>query len=234
MSKKAWIIFIVIVIGLLTGLVLWSRGSTPQVDVSNVNPNSIIAASSANGNVGDHVFGNTDGKVLLIEYGDFQCPGCGTAHPRIKAISEQYKDQIGFVFRNFPLTSIHPNARAAAASAEAAGQSGYYWEMHNKLFESQNSWENLTGTERSDAFASYAEALGINKATFTTNLGLDVINQKISFDQALGKKVSVDSTPTFFLNGVKLESSVWGDDAKLKEAINAELTKAGIALPVTN
>ena len=182
MSKKAWIIFIVIVIGLLTGLVLWSRGSTPQVDVSNVNPNSIIAASSANGNVGDHVFGNTDGKVLLIEYGDFQCPGCGTAHPRIKAISEQYKDQIGFVFRNFPLTSIHPNARAAAASAEAAGQSGYYWEMHNKLFESQNSWENLTGTERSDAFASYAEALGINKATFTTNLGLDVINQKISFD----------------------------------------------------
>ena len=106
--------------------------------------------------------------------------------------------------------------------------------MHNKLFESQNSWENLTGTERSDAFASYAEALGINKATFTTNLGLDVINQKISFDQALGKKVSVDSTPTFFLNGVKLESSVWGDDAKLKEAINAELTKAGIALPVTN
>ncbi len=234
MSKKAWIIFIVIVIGLLTGLVLWSRGSTPQVDVSNVNPNSIIAASSANGNVGDHVFGNTDGKVLLIEYGDFQCPGCGTAHPRIKAISEQYKDQIGFVFRNFPLTSIHPNARAAAASAEAAGQSGYYWEMHNKLFESQNSWENLTGTERSDAFASYAEALGINKATFTTNLGLDVINQKISFDQALGKKVSVDSTPTFFLNGVKLESSVWGDDTKLKEAINAELTKAGIALPVTN
>ena len=234
MSKKAWIIFIVIVIGLLTGLVLWSRGSTPQVDVSNVNPNSIIAASSANGNVGDHVFGNTDGKVLLIEYGDFQCPGCGTAHPRIKAISEQYKDQIGFVFRNFPLTSIHPNARAAAASAEAAGQSGYYWEMHNKLFESQNSWENLTGTERSDAFASYAEALGINKATFTTNLGLDAINQKISFDQALGKKVSVDSTPTFFLNGVKLESSVWGDDAKLKEAINAELTKAGIALPVTN
>jgi len=233
-SKKAWIIFIVIVIGLLTGLVLWSRGSTPQVDVPNVNPNSIIAASSANGNVGDHVFGNTDGKVLLIEYGDFQCPGCGTAHPRIKAISEQYKDQIGFVFRNFPLTSIHPNARAAAASAEAAGQSGYYWEMHNKLFESQNSWENLTGTERSDAFASYAEALGINKATFTTNLGLDVINQKISFDQALGKKVSVDSTPTFFLNGVKLESSVWGDDTKLKEAINAELTKAGIALPVTN
>lgn len=234
MSKKAWIIFIVIVIGLLTGLVLWSRASAPQVDVSNINPNSIIAASSANGNVGDHVFGNTDGKVLLIEYGDFQCPGCGTAHPRIKAISEQYKDQIGFVFRNFPLTSIHPNARAAAASAEAAGQSGYYWEMHNKLFESQNSWENLTGTERSDAFASYAEALGINKSTFTTNLGLDAINQKISFDQALGKKVSVDSTPTFFLNGIKLESSVWGDDAKLKEAINAELTKAGIALPVTN
>lgn len=233
-SKKTWIIFIVIVIGLLVGLVLWSRGSTPQVDVSNVDPNTVMAASSANGNIGDHVLGKADSKVLLIEYGDFQCPGCGTAHPRIKAIMNEYKEQIGFVFRNFPLTSIHPNARAASAAAEAAGQSGYYWEMHDRLFESQNAWENLSGAQRTDTFASYAEALGINRETFTTNLALESVNQKISFDQALGKKVSVDSTPTFILNGVKLDKNVWGDDAKLKEAINAELTKAGIALPSTN
>lgn len=232
MSKLTWIIFSVIVAGLLVTLVVASRSGNPTLDVSNVDANTIQSASDMNGNIADHVYGNSDSKVLLIEYGDFQCPGCGKAHPRIKSIAETYKDQIGFVFRNFPLTSIHPNARAAAGAAEAAGLQGKYWEMHNQIFETQSNWENLTGKERTSMFTSYASNLGLDTSTFTSALDLKTIGQKISFDQALAKKVSVDSTPTFFLNGVKLSSDVWGDDTALKAAIDAELKKAGITPPV--
>jgi protein-disulfide isomerase len=167
----------------------------------------------------------------LIEYGDFECPGCLSAHPRIKAITEQYKDELAFVFRNFPLTSIHPNARAAAAAAEAGGLQGKYWEMHNSVFEQQAAWKNQTGTDRTAAFSRIAESVGLDVTTFESDLGSTAIDQKIRFDQALAKKTDVQSTPTFFLGGVKLESDVWGDDAALKAAIDEELTKAGIALP---
>lgn len=232
MSKLTWIIFSVIVAGLLVTLVVASRSGNPAIDVSNVDANTVQPASDMNGNIADHVYGKSDSKVLLIEYGDFQCPGCGKAHPRIKAIVETYKDQIGFVFRNFPLTSIHPNARAAAGAAEAAGLQNKYWEMHDQIFETQSAWENLTGTERANIFTSYASTLGLDSNTFTKDLDSNAIGKKISFDQALAKKVSVDSTPTFFLNGVKLSSDVWGDDTALKAAIDTELKKAGITPPV--
>src|SRR4051812_16240717 len=118
MSGKGWIIFGAICVVLFGGLVFWS--GRDRVDVSSVDTNKIQPASSDSGNIGDHVFGNKDAKVVLMEYGDFQCPGCGSAHPTVKALSEKYKDQLAFVFRNFPLTSIHPNARAAAAAVETA------------------------------------------------------------------------------------------------------------------
>jgi len=230
-SKKTWIIFVVIVIGLLVTLVLVSRNSNPAIDTSKIDPNKVQPASAANGDIADHVLGKADSKVLLIEYGDFQCPGCGSAHPRIKAIAEAYQNQIGFVFRNFPLTTIHPNARAAAGSAEAAGLMGKYWEMHNALYENQKAWSNLTGDDRANAFAEYAGNIGLNRSEFTTNLSDNRINQKISFDQAIGKSINVDSTPTFYLNGVKLDTATWGSESKLVEAINTELQKAGITPP---
>jgi protein-disulfide isomerase len=115
MSKKAWIVFVVIVVVLLGGLVYLS--SRNKIDVSNVDVTTIQPASAASGNIADHVFGNSDSKVKLVEYGDFQCPGCGSVYPTLKTLSEKYQGQIAFIFRNFPLTTIHPNARAAAAAA---------------------------------------------------------------------------------------------------------------------
>lgn len=231
MNKRAWIIFGVIVVGLLATLVISSRNANPQVDVSNIDTNAIQAPSKTNGNIGDNVFGNAKSKVVLIEYGDYQCPGCKGAFTRVKTLSEAYKDQIAFVFRNFPLTTIHPNARAAAGAAEAAGLNGKFWEMHDSLYTNQTSWENLTGEERTTAFTGYATALGVGKDAFTASLTDNAVNQKISFDQAIAKKLNVDSTPTFYLNGVKLEGTVWSSEAKLAEAINAELKKAGITPP---
>jgi protein-disulfide isomerase len=215
--------------GILAALIIFS-GST-QIDVSKVDINTVQTASKQNGNIADHVFGKTGSKVTLIEYGDFQCPGCGTEHKNIKTMIEKYKDQLQFVFRNFPLTSIHPNAKAAAAAVEAAGLQGKYWEMHNKIYESQSDWETLTGTDRSNKFASYAKEFGLNVTKFNTDIEADPISEKISYDQALSKKAEVDVTPTFYLNGTKLDPKIWSDDTKLKEAINTELKKAGIALP---
>lgn len=237
MSKKTWIIFAVIVVGLLTALVISSRNSNPDVDVSNIDSNSVLAASAASGNIADQVFGNKESKVILVEYGDFQCPACGSAHPGIKTLTEQYKGQIAFVFRNFPLSTIHPNARASSAAAESAGLQGKYWEMHNYLYENQNAWSDLEGNARTDAFVSYAKSLGLDTARFTTDLASTGVNQKISFDQALGKKLGVDSTPTFYLNGTKVESDIISDvqngtGEKLRTLIDEQLTKAGIALPV--
>jgi protein-disulfide isomerase len=230
MSKLAWIIFGSVIVLILGGLVVYSRLNSPSANVSSIDHNSIVAASDANGQIADHTFGNTDSKVVLIEYGDFQCPSCGGAHPQIKEITEEYKDKILFIFRNFPLTTIHPNARAASGAVEAAGLQGKYWEMHNLVFESLDEWNTLTGQERTDMFASYALSLELDKDRFIADMAASSINQKISFDQALGKKAAVDATPTFFLNGEQLpadvaSSVVQGDTSKLKALLDSKLAE---------
>ncbi|MEO6109604.1 MAG: thioredoxin domain-containing protein [Candidatus Saccharimonadales bacterium] len=229
MSKTAWIIFGSVIVLLFGGLIVWSRISSPPINVTGVGTNSVAVASKQNGQIADHTFGKTDSKVVLIEYGDFQCPSCGGAHPQIKALTEEYKDKILFIFRNFPLTTIHPNARVASAAAEAAGLQGKYWEMHNLVYESQDEWNTLTGAARTDKFVEYAVALGANKDQFLKDLAASAVNQKISFDQALAKKDSVDATPTFFLNGKKVDADVsgaivQGNSAKLKALIDTALS----------
>lgn len=237
MGKRGWIIFSVIVVGLLVALVVASQNANPKINVANVNENTILSASQASGNIADHVYGNKDAKVTLIEYGDLQCPACGSAHPSLKTITEQYKDQIAFVFRNFPLTTIHPNARAGSAAIEAAGLQDKYWEMNNYLYEHQDEWSSLSGgTEVTNKLVSYAQTLGLDTTKFSADMASAAVNQKISFDQALGKKLNIDSTPTLYLDGVKLDSSVVSDlqngtGDKLKTLIDDNLTKAGVALP---
>lgn len=230
MGKVAWIVFGAIVVAVLGGLIIFSRLNSPTIDVSSVDAQSIISASDQNGNIGDHVFGVSDGKVLLIEYGDFQCPGCAGVHPTLKAISEEYEEKIGFIFRNFPLTTIHPNARAAAAAVEAAGLQGKYWEMHNMIFDNKASWENLTGNDRTNQFVSFAAGLGLDEDTFKNDLGSSNVNQKISFDQALGKKLGVDSTPTIYLNGEALDEETrqdlsQGEGEKLRALIDEAIAE---------
>lgn len=229
MNKISWTIFIVFTVGVLALLIIFSGNS--QIDVSKIDINTVQTASTQNGNIADHVLGKSGSKVTLIEYGDFQCPGCGTEHKSIKKITEKYKEQLQYVFRNFPLTSIHANAKAAAAAVEAAGLQGKYWEMHNRVYELQSDWETLAGADRSNKFASYAKELGLNVTKFNTDIESESIGKKISYDQALGKKATVNATPSFYLNGVKLDPKVWSDDTKLKDTINTELKKAGISLP---
>lgn len=207
MNKVTWIIFGAIVVLVLGGLVIYSHASNPSINVGNIDTNTIIAANSQNGEIADHVYGNANSKVVFVEYGDFQCPSCGGAYAQVKSATEAYKDKVAFIFRNFPLTTIHPNARAAAAAAEAAGLQGKYWEMHNMLYEGQSDWESLSGDQRTNVFVGYATQLKLDEAKFKTDLASSAVNSKISFDQALGNKIGVNATPTFYLNGSQINST---------------------------
>ncbi|MEO5949419.1 MAG: thioredoxin domain-containing protein [Candidatus Saccharimonas sp.] len=209
MTKKAWLIVSVLCIAILGGLIFISRSN--QIDVSNVDLSTIQVGSSKNGNIGDHIAGKVDSKVILFEYGDYQCPGCGTAAPIIKQVVEKYGDKIAFVFRNFPLYNAHPNAFAAASAAEAAGLQGKFWEMHDYLYGNQNSWNTLSGQSRTDYFVAAAKSLGVNVDTFTTELTNPNIKKKVDFDVALGKKANVTGTPSFYIDGKNVGDQYFAD-----------------------
>ena len=131
-------------------------------------------------------------------------------------MTEKYKDQLGFIFRNYPLSTLHPNALAAATVAEDANLQGKFWEMHNKLYETQDSWNQLTGSDRTNYFVSLADSVGIDKNKLESVLNADSsdstrISQKINFDMALGKKQGVSGTPTLYLNGKEVSSEYFKD-----------------------
>ena len=210
MTTKTWIIFAVICVGIVGGLIYLSSGN--KIDVSSIDASAVQAASDKNGQIGDHTYGNPESKVVLIEYGDFQCPGCATAQPAIKEVTEKYKDKMLFVFRNFPLYSIHPNALAASTTAEAAAAQGKYWEMYNLLYQNQSDWNQLGSTDRTEYFLTQAESLGLNRDKIRAGFEDKNIKQKIDFDVALGKKVGISGTPSFFINGKNVSDLRYSGD----------------------
>lgn len=232
MTRTRWIIFALACALLLGVLVVNSKKD--DVDVSQLNPGTLITEGDAT----DHVYGNKNAKVVIYEYGDFQCPGCGGAHPQLKTIKEKYKDQIAFVFRNLPLTSIHPNALAAATVAGAAAQQGKFWEMHDKLYENQSAWENLSASQRGDVFVDYAQQLGLNVDQFKTDLTSRAVSNKISTDRALAAKVKAEATPTILIGDEKMPSDVINnlvqqDGKLLSERIEAAIKASGGTLPAS-
>lgn len=200
MTKKAWIIVAILCVALIGGLVWLSRSN--QIDVSNIDINAVQGATAMNGQIADHTTGNMNSKVILIEYGDFQCPGCAAAAPVVQKIMEKYGDKMGLVFRNYPLYNAHPNAFAAASAAEAAGLHGKYWEMHDYLYTNRDSWVDLDGQSRTDYFVGAAKSVGVNDSAFATLMTDARIKKKIDFDVALGKKANLSGTPSFFIDGV--------------------------------
>lgn len=222
MSNTRWFVFAAICIAIIAGVIFFAKPTS--IDVSNVDPAKIETA----GPYADHVYGNKDAKVVLIEYGDYQCPGCGSAYPNVKVVTEKYKNDVAFVFRNLPLTSIHPNALAAAAAAEAAAKQGKFWEMHGRLFEAQNSWKDAGTAQRSQIFEGYARDLGLNLDTFRTDASGDAVAEKIAYDRALARKVGAASTPTFFINGKLLEGTSWSETSAFEKIITDALAQAGV------
>ncbi len=226
MNKKSWIIFAIIVVAIVGGMIYISTQNRLNVsDINNDQLNTIIGAESRNGDIADHEIGSKSPKVTIIEYADYQCPGCSAAAPKAKALAEKYKDHVRLIFRNFPIASSHPNARAAAAVAEAAGLQGKFWEMNKLLYTNQNAWKNANITDRDNIFKSYAEQLKLNIDQYKTDIASNKVKNKIDFDMALGRKHGVAATPTFYVNGKNTEMDSSGSiESSVKEA----LKKAGV------
>lgn len=199
MSKNSWIAFIIVIVGVLGGLIVLSKRNT--IDTSSVKPAEVQDAKKENGSIGDHVIGSKDAKITIVEYADFQCPGCKSAAQPVKQAITKHKDDVRFIFRNFPLTNIHPNAKAAAAAAEAAGLQGKFFEMHDLLFERSNDWGGKSATERVETFKTYAAEIQLDVKQFEKDIESSKVLDKINYDISLGKKQGVTGTPSLYVNG---------------------------------
>lgn len=160
----------------------------------------------------DHAAGPDDAPpVTLVEYGDYECPYCGMAHPIVKRAQKELGTQLRFVFRNFPLAEAHPHARIAAQAAEAAGAQGRFWQMHDMLFEHQNALEpqDLVG---------YAKAIGLDITQFERDLETGTYAKRVRDDFRSGVQSGVNGTPTFFVNGERYDGS-WANQEAFISAI---------------
>jgi protein-disulfide isomerase len=151
-------------------------------------------------NSNDHIHGNHNAALELVEYGDYQCPYCGRAYPIVKNIQQVLGPDLKFIFRNFPLSRIHPHAFAAAVATEAAGLQGKFWEMHDIVFENQK----MVDTE---SIFLMAKMIGLDLERFKSDVQRKELAEKVEKDFESGMRSGVNRTPTFFINGEKYEGS---------------------------
>jgi protein-disulfide isomerase len=157
----------------------------------------------------DHLQGgDVDAKLILVEYGDYQCPFCGRAYPQVKEAQDELGTDLCFVFRNFPLSTLHPDAENAAEAAEIAGAFGKFWEMHDMLFENQQALDT-------NSLVQYALALGLDTEKFAEELSRQAKYERVHQDFMSGMTSGVNGTPTFFINGKRYDGE-WEHGALLR------------------
>ncbi len=211
---KQIIIIIVAVVGVIGAAVLLGGGDEETA-----------------GAVSNNFYGPESAEVVVTEYADFECPACAQFYPIVSQVKEQFKDQVKFEFKHFPLVSIHPNSIAAHRAAQAAAQQGKFWEMHDLLFQRQSSWAaqstgsgGFTNTNAAETFRGYAEELQLDLEQYDTDVQASETIGTINADISLGRENGVESTPTFYINGELFEdsnqlASVEGFTAVLEEAL---------------
>ncbi len=188
-SLGIWAVVALVVGGSIWTLIRFS-GSGSGGQTAN-----LLSAVSAD----DWVQGQADAKMVLVEYGDYQCPACAAYHPIVEQLLEEFGDQIAFVYRHFPLRSIHRNADLAAQAAEAAGKQGKFWEMHARLYENQRDWADKVAPR--DIFEGYGDSLDLDREQFLRDLDSNGIKERVARDLAQANQMGLRGTPTFFWNG---------------------------------
>ncbi len=165
---------------------------------SSISPRLTLPVSEAR----DHVMGSEGAKVTLLEYGDYQCPYCGEAYPIVKRLQKKYGNSLRFVFRNFPLTDMHPNAEFGAEMAEASGAQGKFWETHDFLYENQRSLGNQ------DFFFDFAKTkLGLDREKIKESVTKHAFAARIREDFMSGVRSGVNGTPSFYINDHRHDGS---------------------------
>ena len=148
----------------------------------------------------DHVLGPETARLVVVEYGDFECPSCGQAYPAVKQLLKHFEGRLRFVFRHFPLAEVHPHAQLAAEAAEAAGAQHRFWPMHDALFQHQ---AHLKPKD----LRHYADALEIDLERFEYELDDQVYRQRVNEHIESGRQSGVRATPTFFVDGAIVDVS---------------------------
>jgi protein-disulfide isomerase len=166
-----------------------------------------------------HVRGNTNATVTLEEFGDFQCPPCGSISGFLDELVKEYDPNLRIVFRNFPLP-MHEHARDAALAAEAAGLQGRFWEMHDLLYREQATWSKADNTR--ELFESYAGTIGLNLDQFKKDMEGEKARARVDSDQERANSLGVKITPSVFINDQEIAPAAKTPEG-LRDAINAAL-----------
>jgi protein-disulfide isomerase len=156
----------------------------------------------------DHIQGSATAPVTLLEYGDYECPYCGQAYPIIKQIQKRLGNKLRFVFRNFPITQIHPHAQHAAEAAETAAAQNKFWDMHDYIYEHQQALDD-------NHLEKYAGKLGLDLVKFNNDMSSHAHVRHIREDFLSGVRSGVNGTPTFYINGIRHNDS-WDLETLLK------------------
>ncbi len=215
---KKILIWVIVLFSILATVVGFMKLFAGGVSLTSQTVNITVDAS-------DWQKGNKESKVVLVEYSDFQCPACAFYQEDLKKILSEFGDKINFVYRHYPLVQIHKSAYLAAQLAEAAGIQGKFWEMHDQLFETQNSWSKENNPK--DTFMVIADKLGLDKKKVEEDINLTAVKNKIDNDIKSGDEYGINATPTFFLNGNKLKDINSFEDFRniIKQEIEKTSTK---------
>lgn len=169
-----------------------------------------------------HVKGNPEASVVLVEYSDLQCPACAAFVPSVEQVLALHGDSIRFEYKHFPLP-IHRFATQAAVAAEAAGQQGKFFEYHDLLFENQPVWSQSTAPQT--FFIQYADELGLDMDTFRRHMNSSLLREQVQSQFAEGRSLGITGTPTFFLNGQQMQIATYQDFIdQVEVAVSGEST----------
>ena len=164
----------------------------------------------------DHILGPTSARVVVVEYGDFECPSCALAHGSIKIMLKGFGDRVRFVFRHYPQVAAHPHAELAAEAAEAVGAQGHFWPYHDILFTHQDHLKEKD-------LKRYAEGVGLDMPRYLNEMSDHVYLQRVQEHLVGGKYLGIRATPAFFVNGAITD---WSSDLQhLHEAIEKRLRR---------
>ncbi len=166
------------------------------------------------------VRGASSASATLVEYGDLQCPACKVYEPFVRQALKDFDGKLKLIYKNFPLTSVHPNAMLAAKAAVAAGNQGKFYLMHDWLYDNQDSWAPLSASDAKAKMVAAAKSMNLAMDQFNRDIDSSETEAKIAATQSEGISVGVASTPTFFLNNKKVENNpvTYGDFKKLIQA----------------
>lgn len=211
-TKILAIVMLISTVLVIVAVLLFGKNNQPDKTITNPQ---VLGVDYSKG----EKIGSDSAKVKLVEFSDLQCPACKMVEPFVKQAREKYRNDLQFIYRHFPLMQ-HPHSKKAANFAEYAASEGKFWEVHDKLFETQDDWSSLA--DPSDYFVNLGAQFGLGKDKIKEAIAKELYSNKIDDDTREANRLGVNATPTLYLNGKKLNLQNFSD---IETAISEELKK---------